>query len=233
MVQALVLLAGLFIIRKTRLFTILLIVTTGVLILTIIQVITANQWLALIFPWRVSVVLVPMGTTILIAWCVTKLMDWIKEPHRAERWAGWSAMLVIIGLITIGVLRFQIESARQLADPALPMMNYVAAHKSPGDIYMVPSKMEDFRLVTGAPILVDFKSAPDRDADVMEWYERLQWVSWFYQGSQPCKLLGDIAARYGVTQVVTERDYRPTQCDALQVVYKDAYYRIYALPPGN
>ncbi len=232
MVQALVLLAGLFIIRKTKLFTILLIVTSGVLILTIIQVLSANEWLALIFPWRVSVVLVPMGTTILIAYSVTKLMDWIKEPRKADRWEGLLAMLVMAGLITIGALRFQIESARQLADPALPMMNYVAAHKSPGDIYMIPSKMENFRLVTGAPILVDFKSAPDRDADVMEWYERLQWVNRFYQSNpNPCKLLPQVAANYGVNFVVTERDYRPTQCDSLQIVYKDAYYRIYALAP--
>ena len=82
LVQMLVLLAGLVIIRKTKLFTILLIVTTGVLILTVIQVVTANQWLALIFPWRVSVLLVPMGTTILIAFCVTKFMDWIQKMRR-------------------------------------------------------------------------------------------------------------------------------------------------------
>ena len=50
LVQSLVLLIGLFIVRKTWLFTILLIVTSGMLILTIIQVVTANQWLALDFP---------------------------------------------------------------------------------------------------------------------------------------------------------------------------------------
>ncbi len=87
-------------------------------------------------------------------------------------------------------------------------------------------------LVTGAPILVDFKSAPNRDADVMKRYERLQWVSWFYQGDpNPFRLLGQISAQYGVTHVVTERNYRPTQYDSLQVVYKDAYYCIYALAP--
>jgi Domain of unknown function (DUF6798) len=234
LVQALVLLAGLWIIRKTQLFPILLIVTLGVLILTILQISTANEWLALIFPWRVSVLLVPMGTTILIAWCVTKFMDRTKDLNKQERLANVVTLLVITGLMAIGVLRFQIESTRKLSDPALPMMNYVAAHKSPGDIYMIPSKMENFRLATGAPILVDFKSAPDRDADVMEWYQRLQWVSWFYQSDQnPCKLLDQIAAQYGVTHVVTVREYRPTQCDSLQVVYKDAYYRIFKLGPGK
>ena len=129
------LLVGLFIIRKTRLFPLLLIVTSGVLILTVLQVVTASQWLALIFPWRVSVVLVPMGTTILVAWCVTKFMDRLKEPLKAERWVISFSLLVIIGLMTIGAIRFQIESANQLSDPARPMMDYVAAHKSPGDTF--------------------------------------------------------------------------------------------------
>jgi hypothetical protein len=229
-VQTLVLLAGLFIVRKTRLFTILLIVTSGVVILTIIQVVTANKWLALIFPWRVSVLLVPMGTTILIAFGVTRFMDWLRERHKAESRVAWFSIILIIGLMIVGGLRFQIESARQLADPALPMMNYVTAYKSPGDLYLVPSKMENFRLVTGAPILVDFKFAPDRDADVVEWYERLKWVSWFYQGAEPCDTVLKIAAQYGVTHVVTVTGYKPTICKNLQTVYKDANYRIYALP---
>ena len=231
LVQAVLLLSGLFIVRKTKLFTILLVVSSGMLILTIFQVVTANKWLALIFPWRVSVLLVPMGTTILIAFGVIKFMEWLKERRKAESWVAWLSILVIIGLMIVGALRFQIESARQLADPALPMMNYVAAHKSPGDLYLVPSKMENFRLVTGAPILVDFKSAPDRDADVIEWYERLKWVSWVYQGAEPCDTMLEIAARYSVTHVVTVTDYKPTKCKGLQTVYKDANYRIYVLPP--
>jgi hypothetical protein len=232
LVQALVLLTGLFVIRKTKLFTILLIVTSSVMILTIIQVVTASQKLALIFPWRVSVLLVPMGTTVLIAYGVTKFMDWMKEPRKVERWVSLFSLLVMIGLIIIGAMRFRIESARKLADPALPMMNYVAANKSPGDIYMIPSKMEDFRLVTGAPILVDFKSTPDRDADIMEWYDRLLRISWYYNGSsKPCKMLTDIAARYGVTHAVVEQNSKRTVCESMPVVYEDANYRVYALPP--
>ncbi len=230
LVQALVLLAGLVILRKTKLFPILLIVTSAVVILTVIQVITANQRLALIFPWRVSVLLIPMGTTTLIAYEVTKLFDRLKETHKVENWATLLSMLAISGLVIVGAARFLIESIRQQTDPALPMMQYVAAHKSAGDLYMVPAKMENFRLVTGVPILVDFKSAPDRDTDVMEWYTRIQWVSWFYQGSDPCKTILDIASKYGVTHVVTLRDYAPTVCDSLKVVYKDASYRIYTLP---
>jgi hypothetical protein len=222
-VQVLVLLTGLWIIRKTRLFPILLIVTAAVLALTLLQVLTASKWLAMIFPWRASVLLVPMGTTILVAALVNRVMDGLKKWPGAERRVILFSLLVMIGLMAVGVIRFQVESARKLADPARPMMDFVAANPSPGQVYMVPSKMEDFRLVTGAPILVDFKSTPDRDEDVMEWYERLQRVSWFYNGTDdPCKLLDDIASQYGVTRVVVPRNIGTRVCGSLPVVYEDA-----------
>jgi hypothetical protein len=230
LVQVLVVLISLFIIRRTKLFPILLIVSLGMVALTLMQVLTSSKWLAMIFPWRVSVLLVPMGTTILVAAVVTKFMSWTKETPKAERLISLLSLVMIIGLMIIGAIRFQVESYRKLADPARPMMDFVTMNKSPRDVYMVPSKMEDFRLVTGAPILVDFKSTPDRDADVVEWYERLQWVSWFYNGSDnQCKLLNDIASRYGVTHVVVQRHIGTKICDSVPVVYEDTNYRIYAI----
>jgi hypothetical protein len=230
LVQAVILLAGLFIVRKTKLFTILIIVSASVMLLTIIQVATSNDWLALIFPWRVSVVLVPMGTTILVAFAVTKLMDGWKGPGWGERGVEGFALLVIVGLMTVGAIRFQLESARQASDPARPMMDFVAAHKSPGDVYMVPSKMTDFRLVTGAPIFVDFKSAPDRDADVLVWYKRIQVINSFYGGSKhACQSLKNIAAKYGVTYAVVETSNPFTTCHELRTPFQDASYTVYTL----
>jgi len=230
LVQALILLAGLFIIRKTRLFTILLIVSAMVILLTFIQVATANDWLALIFPWRISVILVPMGTTLLIAYAVTKIMDRLKGSGTSEGAARIGALLVIVGLMVVGAMRFQLETARQAADPARPMMEFVAAHKSPGDVYMIPPKMTDFRLVTGAPVFVDFKSAPDRDADVLVWYDRIEVINYFYGGGgKPCQTLKNIAARYGVTYAVVETQDPFTVCHELRTPFQDANYTVYTL----
>jgi hypothetical protein len=114
------------------------------------------------------------------------------------------------------------------------MMAYVAAHKTPGDIYLTPSKLENFRLVTGAPVLADFDSIPYRDLDVMEWYQRLQWASYFYesgQGDNPCQALRNTATKYAVTFAVVERSDKATVCNSAPVVYQDKIYRIYALSP--
>ena len=231
-VQALVFLAGLFIIRKTRLFPILVVMTLGVVILTIAQAVSGSNWLAMLFPWRVSILLVPMGTTILVAAFVTKVMDRWKDSRKAERWVTGLSFVLIVGLMIIGVTHFQIEYGRQISSPDRAVMAYVAAHKSPGDIYMVPSKMTEFRLVTGEPIFVDFDSTPDRDVDVLEWYRRLKLIYWFYGGSpNPCQTLKDMAAQESITYAVVEPGDKYTRCGSLPVVYDDDIYRIYSLVP--
>jgi hypothetical protein len=235
-VQVAFVLAALVILRRKRLFPIYGILAGCAVLLTLIQVVTGSNTLALLFPWRISIILVPLGVSVLLAALVTRLMDAWQPGRRASRWLRLLSVFAISVLMAIGVIRFQIEHADQLANPANPMMNYVATHKSPGDIYLIPSKLENFRLVTGEPVLADFDSIPYRDADVMEWYQRMQWVSWFYnsnKASNPCKMLMDIAANYDVTQALVERSNHFTICKSLPVVYEDATYRIYALTPKN
>ena len=233
-VQMLVLLTGLYIIRKTRLFPILVIITLGVVVLSVAQVASGSNWLALIFPWRVSILLVPTGTTILIAFAVTKIMDRLGDSRKVASWMIGGSLLLIAGLMSVGAIRFQIESARQQADPARPVEEYVAAHKLPGDLYMVLPKMTDFRLVTGAQIFVDFESTPDRDSDVLEWYRRIKLIDWFYNGSpHPCQTLKDMAAQEGITHAVVLSNDAFTWCKHFPVVYDDEVYRIYLLTPGK
>jgi len=203
-------------------------------LLTLIQAATGSNTLALLFPWRGSILLVPLGVSVLLAALVTRLMHAWQPSLTIRRWLRILSLGAISALMVIGVIRFQIERADQLADPANPMMAYVAAHKSPGDIYLTPSQLANFRLVTGAPVLADFDSIPYRDVDIMEWYERLQWDSYFYesgQGDFPCQGLMNTAKNYGVTYAVVERSDRFTVCESLPVVYEDATYRIYALSP--
>lgn len=231
-VQAFFILAALIVLRRKPLFPIYGILTGCAVLLTLIQVFTHSNTLALLFPWRISIVLIPLGVSVLLAALITRLMDtWQPSPNAGTRLRLLSLFAIGV-LIAIGALRFQIERADQLADPALPMLNYVAAHKSPGEIYMIPSKLENFRLVTGTPILADFDSIPYRDSDVMEWYDRLQLTSWFYNGNpNPCQMLMDIKVMYGVTHAVVERHVTKTVCKSMPIVYQDASYRIYALTP--
>jgi hypothetical protein len=222
-VKAIILIAALVIARKTRLFPILVIVALGVTVLTVAQVVTASNTLALLFPWRVSILLVPLGLSTVLAYAVTK----IKIP---ERLAIGLSLVLITGLVAVGVMRFKIEYARLHSGAARPMMAWVAAHQSPTDTYLIPAKMADFRLVTGMPVYVDFETAPDRSDDVLEWYRRLQLVYAFYNGqADPCAALHDFALNEGLTRAVIPATDPDTVCPSMTVVYSDAAYVIYEI----
>jgi hypothetical protein len=227
LVQASIFLIGLFLIRKSRLFPVLVIVSGSTLLLTLAQVITSSDLLALLFPWRVSVILIPLGTTVLIAALVT----WIAERGKAAagRWVIGLSLLAISGLMVIGVMRFQIELGRQRSDPARPMMAWVAAHKSPTDVYLIPPKMMDFRLATGAPAYIDFLYAPERDIDVIEWGRRLSRAYSYYQGVTPCEALKILADEEGITHVVAPDNEPDNVCTTMPVIYDDGAYRIYLI----
>ncbi len=227
-------LAALLILRRKSLFPIFVILTVSSVLLTLVQAATGSDTLALLFPWRASILLVPLGVSVLLAYLVTRVMDAWQPSLRTARWLRILSLVAIAGLMVVGAMRFQIERADQLADPANPMLAYVAAHQSPKDIYLTPSQLANFRLVTGEPVLADFDSIPYRDADVMEWYDRLQRASWFYQNSMdrnPCDPLTDLIKKYGVTRAVVERSAPHTFCKSFPILYQDATYRIYNLTP--
>ena len=228
-VQTIIVLVVLFLIRRERLFPILGILVLGTTLLTIFQVITNNNTLALLYPWRTSVILVPVSTTILLAFAVTKIFDrWKADPGRMESWIRLPCLVMLALLLFVGASRFQIDLARQKADPAWAVMNYVAEHKSANDVYLVPVKMEDFRLATGAPVFVDFKSIPYRDTDVLEWYQRFNLANLFYQHAD-CNMLS-IFYKQGITHVVLPVDF-PENCPQMVKIYADSAYRLYELTP--
>jgi hypothetical protein len=107
------------------------------------------------------------------------------------------------------VTGFVLQEGERSADPAANMMRFVREQARPGDTYLIPAGLQEFRLATGAPALVDFKSIPYLDVDVLEWSERLRLVDRFYRerpANVNCALLDDLAAQYGVTHAVLDED---------------------------
>ncbi len=164
-----------------------------------------------------------------------------RSAERAERTPGTidgsaivpitSAALIVL-LAAAGVAGFVLQDGERSLDPAAGMMRFVREQARPGDIYLIPAGLQEFRLATGAPVLVDFKSIPYRDVDVLEWSERLRLVDWFYRehpADVDCALLDELAQRYGVTHVVLDEDLLDLTCPQSREVYRDAHYAVHAL----
>lgn len=225
-VQTVIVISALVIVRKHHLFPILAALFLSTILLTAVQVVTKSNALALVYPWRISVVLVPVSTSILLAFGITKIPPWKADPSRVECWIRIPGMVLLAGFIFAGAARFQIDLARQKENPAGPVMAFVSAHKAENDTYLVPVKMEAFRLLTGAPVFVDFKSIPYHDSEVLEWYRRYQMAHKFYQDAD-CSLLPGFQGE-GITQIILPVDF-PGWCPGLREVYLDDAYGVYSL----
>jgi uncharacterized membrane protein len=78
-----VILGAMLVVRRTRLFPILVAPAGVGLVVTLVQVATGNNRLALLFPWRVSVLLVPLSTAVIVAVGLARGVDLLD--HRGVR----------------------------------------------------------------------------------------------------------------------------------------------------
>jgi hypothetical protein len=225
--------AALLVMRKTRLFPVAAVSLLGMLILTGVEWATGNDSLALLFPWRISSILVPLSSTILLAagirWASGRIPALPDTVGRAIPIAFLSGITV---LLFAGIARFPLDQAAAASDPAIPMMNFVRDSARTGEVYFIPPRMESFRLITGQPVFVDLKSIPYRDTDVVEWYRRLMLANDFYQpGAFQCHRLMDLASAEGVHLFVVPTEDRPVSCVDFRILYQDAEYAIlYVFP---
>ena len=218
--------AGLFLIRRQRLFTLLLVPLSISIGLTIVQVISKNNALALIFPWRLTTWLVPVSVGLIVARLLTVLVS--RVPASLERTIKMIGLVFIGLVVAAGTMRIFLEKMESASLSYRPVEAYVAAHNQPGQLYLTPSKLYDFRLEAGVPVYVDFLSVPYQGADVVEWYRRFLLAARFYLTANCDSLSGFYAE--GVTQVILPVAF-PENCPQLVEIYGDSAFRLYVLTP--
>jgi hypothetical protein len=221
--------AALVVLRRGRLLVVMLVCGLAAAGLTVIQVLSGNQLLALIFPWRLSIFLLPLATALLSGALVSFFFNhWAEWAERHTRAVRFTSLGLIVLTILVGGVRFALDLQRKNQGPERAMELYIASHYRPHDVYLTPIKMQDFRLATGAPVYVDFKSIPYRDKDVLEWYRRVRLADRFYNQID-CGLLPEFI-QAGVTQIVIERgQLNNPPCLGIQPVYQNETYQIYPL----
>lgn len=199
-------------------------------ILTVIVLTSHSTSLALLLPWRVTTVLLPVSVTVLLSRLIDLLPSGIEQTDNA--WLIWvipslSTSLIAVTLL-VGWTRISLDFQRQRNQPERPLMEYVAKNKQPQDMYLIPVKMQDFRLATGAPIYVDFKSTPYHPIEVIEWYRRYQVADDFYRAPSCEKI--NVFFQEGVTHVVLPVSHS-IQCPNLDRLYGDQNYQLIRIAP--
>ena len=244
---------SLLLIRRTRLFPILGVLFAASSALTLVQLATDSTALALLFPWRSSVILLPLATMIVLTRLVLWSGHWMESTPTKWVGLGGIATLVFTG---VGIMVFRQGFATNAAEE--PLMNFVKASRQPGDLYLIPVKVpkldgnrgaissdfkplpaqkadgrvipvdfQRFRLGAGVPIYVDFKAIPYRDVDVLEWRKRVEWNAEVTANRTVSRR--ELLDR-GITHVIVPRD-RDMNSEGLKLLWQDENYRVYGLGP--
>lgn len=220
--------------RTHPIAVIMTVVSAFILLLTFLQVLTGNDRLALLFPWRPSALLVPVASSLLLGWAAEKIFT--AANHLLDRnatlviCASW-ILLTILALI--GAASFIYDLNRKRSAPSQSMMEFVRSNLSSGDRFFIPPKLQDFRLVTGAPVLVDFKSIPYADTEVIEWHSRLMIAQNFFRDSIHninCVQIEKARKHEELTHVILARPQFGLDCPIFsELLYSDGEFEVYRL----
>lgn len=230
-IQILVVVIALYLLRKTRLFFILFFPFATATILTIIQVISVSNTLAFLTPWRVSAFLVPISTCMISAYIVAVIFDRYYPQILKYKKLLEIGTLVGIYLFILSGVGMQLEKLTINQKDTPIIMEYVKQNKQMRYIYLVPyasGKFVDFRIATGAPILINLKSHPYKDTEVIEWHNRLLMAQQFYDNSgiAKCQALENLIDKYQITHIIIEND-DSIKCSGVEITYIDNLYKMY------
>lgn len=240
---------GLFLVRREPVGRALAVAALGGALLTLVQLATGSDALALAFPWRISVLLVPVATAVIAA----KLLA-SKPPGL------WGEQLAVAGLVALaagGVVVMACGLGYRTADEH-ELYARVRAAATPDSVYLLPVQLpkvgsgrgavsntfapppranpdtnqipvdlQRFRLEAGASIYVDFKSVPYAPAEVEEWLRRMEFAGSLADGAK-WGAPGAHAAlkREGVTHVVWPAS-KPLPADYLEELFSASGYAVY------
>jgi len=221
-VQGPLLVAGAGVVWRTRIRWVFLMVLAFGALLFVAQVLTDSRPLALLFPWRVSVVLVPVAFSLVIGALSRGL--WARCPSRYA--SAFGTMLAILAA-GYGYLHTRTQVREYERDPIVPMLHAARAIATPQTLFAVPKDMQRFRLETGAPTFVDYKSHPYRDVEVIEWYARMSLIDELDAEDplQVCEAVASLHERYGVAHFVRSTQH-PLPCARLGTAFQDAKFVI-------
>ncbi|WP_448809726.1 DUF6798 domain-containing protein [Agromyces bauzanensis] len=151
---------------------------------------TESSTLALLFPWRISVFLVPIATTVLaVAMAaaagrvVSRLLSG-SARGRVIASAGWpiglAAALAAVAVAGAGLVTTAWSVPPSSSDEAVAL---VRASNVEG-VGLIPLDEQNVRLNAGVPIYVDWKSPPYASTDLVEWWSRIDQVRDFERNAE-------------------------------------------------
>lgn len=174
--------------------------------LSVIQYFTGSKFLGLLFPWRLSVILMPICSSFIFLSLIMR-----AEIFHDKFLSKYLILaLIIITLVVVSSSGQENYFAYTKKEPGdlQKLFDQIRLIRTGKDQYFVPTNLEDFRLETGVPIFVDLKSHPYKASEVIEWYNRIKIANNIINKDSTVNfaLVDTLTKKYGVTAFVFEKD---------------------------
>lgn len=149
-----------------------LISTLGIGLLSA-AIVAQTYWstLALLFPWRISVVLLPVAWTVVVTVGVAYLRE--RLPERVAPGWTWACVAVVFVGLSAVALRVQLENAQRLAPQDYDAATRAVIQASPPGVGFTPLGNTHVRLNAAVPVYVESNSPPYAGQSLIEWWRRI------------------------------------------------------------
>jgi hypothetical protein len=127
--------------------------------------VTRNVALAMMFPWRITVFLVPVATITVIVCLVRLFVERLRHVS--------TAMLPVCACMSLACLAVGASLTVNAADPTSSRAVRGVRAARPSGVGLIPLELDNVRLNTPAAVFVDWKSHPYAPADLTEWQRRI------------------------------------------------------------
>lgn len=191
---------------------------------------TGNPEIALMAPWRASIIIVPLASALVIG----RVLGWAFERAQGGFLPG---VICALALALAGVAAGD-GVARKWADATHDTqpdyVTFASATQEPGAVYLTHPDMSDFRLNALTAQFVTGKTYPYLDREVLEWDRRLRLAERVFPPKRPldCAALDELRADYDVTHVLIQNDRMPTPlCVGLVPIFEGTSHGILRVAP--
>lgn len=257
--QVLILLLSLWLIRKSKLMIVLATCSVVGILLTAAQYFIKDAGLALLAPWRISVFLYPLSIIILLSYIFKKWFSKTRQGQNISViicgvivlasvfYSGYGYYAYYKGTINNifkhylslekkGVkvkhkeiaLKNNTDKKKKKSDN-LSVLDYIRKNGRSGQVYLTHAKMHNFRLDSGMPQFVSWKSHPYKDVEVLEWHKRINFVnSIFDEDLFNCEIFQKMLKEYKITHLlINKKKTKEPACSNLQLIKTDGNYNLY------
>ena len=203
------------------------------------QAVVQSDRIAMLMPWRLSVLTTPLAVMGIVGWGLDKGLHWAGTRK-------WNLRPYIVVFTVLLLCAWTLRGMRWRRETFVPdrsrhsvaLRDYIRRHVGPEDRYIITFGVSDFEssihITTGAPVFVSPKIMPHSPEGTIEWYRRMHVQDSLFCGTElPAEFIDDLHSREGVTHIaarVVDRARFDT-LEALHVVYEDSAYVLYSVNP--